>query len=65
MGDDLSILDIGFAGMAAPCVLEPTYGGGGLLPKIEEVPVEMAKLIEEFQSRPAGKHIRRMYQYFR
>lgn len=65
LGDDLSMLDIGFAGMAAPCTLEPRYGGGGLLPAIEDIPEDMAVQVREFQERPAGRHIATIYKYFR
>ena len=65
VGDRLSLVDIGFAGMAAPVVLEPRYGHGGLLPPLESVPSEMQYVVCELRERPAGKFISRIYRDYR
>ncbi len=65
VGDRLSLVDIGFAGMAAPAVLEPSYGNGGLLPSLESVPSEMQSVVGELRERPAGKFISRIYRNYR
>ena len=65
VGDSLSLVDIGFAGMAAPAVLEPRYGNGGLLPPLESVPQEMKTVVAELRQRPAGKFIARIYRDYR
>ena len=64
-GDQLSPADVGLAGFAAPAVLEPRYGNGGLLPSLEEAPVEMRPLVEELRTRPTGKFIERIYREYR
>ena len=65
VGERLSLVDIGFAAMAAPAVLEPGYGHGGLFPALESVPPEMQKVVAELRERPAGKFIARIYRDYR
>lgn len=60
-GDKPCYLDIAFAGLAGPVILDPRYGGGGILPSIDEAPNEMLPLINETLQRPSGKLIQRMY----
>lgn len=64
-GDRLTFVDIAFAALAAPVILEPRYGNGGLLPDIQDAPAAMQPLVREMRERPAGKHISRLYQDFR
>lgn len=65
MGDKMTLLDVGFAAMAAPAVLEPRYGLGGLLPSPTDVPESMAATVHELRARPAGRFIAKMYRDFR
>lgn len=65
VGDRLSLVDIGFAGMAAPAVLEPRYGNGGLLPALEDAPDAMRSVVRELRARPAGKFIEKIYRDYR
>lgn len=61
VADRISSIDIEYCVSAAPCVMPPEYGGGGILPKIEQLPSEMAKLVAGFRSRPTGQFILRAY----
>ncbi|MER0238850.1 glutathione binding-like protein [Fulvimarina sp. MAC8] len=59
VGERLTLADLAFCASAAPVVLEERYGGH--LPRIEDVPLAMAKVIREFRERPAGAFINRIY----
>ena len=65
VGDKMSMVDIGFAALAAPVVLEENYGKGGLLPTFEQAPQAMQSLVAEMRERPAGQFIHRMYREYR
>jgi len=65
VGDRLSMVDIGFAGLAAPVVLEENYGHGGLLPTLVQAPEAMQPMVREMRARPAGQFIQRMYRDYR
>ncbi|MEA3277999.1 MAG: hypothetical protein U9Q81_22485 [Pseudomonadota bacterium] len=64
-GERPCYVDYGFAGLAAPTVLESRYGGGGLLPNLQDAPTAMHTLVEELRERPGGQLIDRMYGRFR
>ena len=64
-GNQLSPADIGLAGLAAPALLEPRFGNGGLLPSLEDAPAGMRPLVTELRARPTGQFVERLYREYR
>lgn len=60
-GERLSVLDILFCGLAAPCVMTPHYGGGGIFPVFEQLPESMQPLVQAFRERPTGQYVMNLY----
>lgn len=60
VGDVFTAADLDFASMAAPLLLPPEYGAP--LPGMEEIPGEVATLVDEFRSTSAGGFALRMYE---
>jgi glutathione S-transferase len=60
VGDTISAADITFASLAAPVLLPPEHPV--MVSKIAELPIEMATVIKELQSTPAGVYALRLYR---
>jgi glutathione S-transferase len=60
VGERFSLSDMSFANALAPLVLPPEYGGP--LPTLAEMPPELGAVVEEMQSRPAGRFALRIYR---
>lgn len=60
MGDRFTAVDLTFASLAAPVLLPPDHGAG--MPRLEQVPPEMAGPVERWRARPAGAFALRVYR---
>lgn len=60
LGDRFSAADLTFASMAAPAILPENYGVP--LPKLDELPAEMADQIYQWRQHPAGQFALRIYR---
>jgi glutathione S-transferase len=59
-GDDFTAADLCFASLAAPVLLPPQYGAA--LPSMDEIPITVVELIEEFRATRAGGFGLRIYE---
>lgn len=62
-GDTFTPADMMFATNVAPVILPPNFGGA--IAKIQNLPDNLRKQIEEFRQRPAGQFAIRMYEEHR
>jgi glutathione S-transferase len=60
MGDSFTAADLTFAALSAPLVLPPEYGVP--LPRVEELPERMGRVVRELRAHPAGAHALEMYR---
>jgi glutathione S-transferase len=58
-GEQFTAADLTFAALAAPMLMPPDYGV--LLPRIEELPRDMAAVVDEMRIHPAGSHALAMF----
>ena len=59
-GERFSAADLSFAALSAPLVAPPEYGAE--LPPLEELPVELQRLVAGYRARPAGEFVLRLYR---
>jgi glutathione S-transferase len=60
VGDRFTAADLTFAALAAPILAPPEYGWP--LPRVEEGPPALQRLIDHHRSRPAGTFALRLYR---
>lgn len=58
-GDAMTLADVAFAAFATPVIFPPHCRSP--LPKVEELPAEMRKSIQQYRERPSGQFVLRMY----
>jgi len=63
IGEELSAADITFASLFGPLVLPEKYGWK--MPKLEEMPEDVSKMISTYREHPAGKYAMRIYDAYR
>jgi glutathione S-transferase len=59
-GDRFSAADLTFAALSAPVIMPPEYGVP--LPSPDEVPADMASVVRELRTHPAGEFALEMYR---
>lgn len=60
VGDTFTAADLAFASLAAPMILPAEYGTP--LPRPDEVPEALRRLVEEYRQHPAGVYAMRMFR---
>lgn len=66
VGDHLTAADIAFASLAAPVLLvQPFEGAHFWLPRAEDTPPAMQRLVRELRAHPAGAHAIRLFRQHR
>lgn len=63
VGESFGAADLTFASLAAPLLLPPRYGGS--LPRIEDVPDSMRRVVHEFRTTRPGRFALAMYEKHR